>query len=251
MADQMDDSLTEDIWASPGPDRQPAPSSDRPKTPATPKTPKTPKTPANQPITYDREAALRKELEGVRNINAAIEGIINTLDKAKGNMNVSVGAEACFRSSWLTPRLQTVSGTVSNASTLLNTWAHILSQTEHNQRLILNPNWRGASQDLVEIEAEAVHKQQQAERRAAEEERRREAARRKREEEEEERQRQAAVGNSTRGRGVYRGVSRGRVRGTTSTTATRGHSYSSSTSRIGRGASSIRGGYRGRARGTD
>ncbi|KAL0934282.1 DASH complex subunit Duo1 [Colletotrichum truncatum] len=227
MADHMDDSITEDIWASPGPDGHPAPSSDRPKTPATPKTPKTPKTPANQPTTYDREAALRKELEGVRNINVAIEGIINTLEKAKGNMN-------------------TVSSTVSNASTLLNTWTRILSQTEHNQRLILNPNWRGASQDLVEVEAEALHKQQQAERRAAEEERRREAVRRKREEEEEERQRQAAVSSAPRSRGI----SRGRVRGT-STASTRGHSYSSSTSRIGRGASSVRGGYRGRARGTE
>ncbi|OHW90695.1 DASH complex subunit duo1 [Colletotrichum incanum] len=226
MADYTDGSLTEDIWASPGPESEGAPPSDRPKTPRTPKTPKTPKTPANPNTTFDREAALRKELEGVRNINTAIEGIITTLDKAKGNMN-------------------TVGSTVSNASTLLNTWTRILSQTEHNQRLILNPNWRGASNDLVEIEAEAVQKQQLAERRAAEEERRREAARRKREEDEEERQRQAAVGNAPRGRGV----SRGRVRGTTSTT--RGHSYSSSTSRIGRGAASVRGGYRGRARGTE
>ncbi|OLN85147.1 DASH complex subunit duo1 [Colletotrichum chlorophyti] len=226
MADHMDDSLTEDIWASPGPGGEGAPPSDRPKTPGTPKTPKTPKTPANQNATYDREASLRKELNGVRNINAAIEGIINTLEKAKGNMD-------------------TVGSTVSNASTLLNTWTRILSQTEHNQRLILNPNWRGASQDLIEIEAETLQKQQLAERRAAEEERRREAARRKREEEEEERQRQAAVGNAPRGRGV----SRGRVRG--GTTTTRGHSYSSSTSRIGRGVSSVRGGYRGRARGTE
>ncbi|KAK2012276.1 hypothetical protein LZ32DRAFT_605728 [Colletotrichum eremochloae] len=227
MTDYTDDSLTEDIWASPGPKDERAPPPDRPKTPRTPRTPKSPpKTPANPNTAYDREAVLRKELEGVRNINAAIEGIINTLDKAKGNMN-------------------TVGSTVSNASTLLNTWTRILSQTEHNQRLILNPNWRGASNDLVEIEAEAVQKQQLAERRAAEEERRREAARRKREEEEEDRQRQLAVGNAPRGRGV----SRGRARGSMSTT--RRHGYSSSTSRIGRGAASTRGGYRGRARGTE
>ncbi|KAF4781507.1 DASH complex subunit Duo1 [Colletotrichum paranaense] len=228
MADYTDDSITEDIWASPGPEGRGAPPSERPETPRTPKTPKTPKTPANQThnAPYDREASLRKELEGVRNINAAIEGIISTLDKAKGNMN-------------------TVGSTVSNASTLLNTWTRILSQTEHNQRLILNPNWQGASNDLVQLEAETLQKQQLAERRAAEEERRREAARRKREEEDEERQRQAAVGSAPRGRGV----SRGRVRGTSS--ATRGHSYSSSTSRIGRGAASVRGGYRGRARGTE
>lgn len=88
MADYTDDSLTEDVWASPRPEGESAPPSDRPKTPNTPKTPKTPKTPANPNVTFDREAALRKELEGVRNINAAIEGIIATLDKAKGNMNV-------------------------------------------------------------------------------------------------------------------------------------------------------------------
>ncbi|TDZ36337.1 DASH complex subunit duo1 [Colletotrichum spinosum] len=227
MPDPMDDSLDEDVWTSPGPDGGAAPSSDRPRTPATPKTPKTPKTPATQNIPYDREAALRKELDGVRNINAAIEGIIHTLERAKVNMD-------------------TVSGTVSNASTLLNTWTRILSQTEHNQRLILNPNWKGASHDLVEVEAEALQQQQQAERRAAEEERRREAARRKREEEEEERQRQAAVSSAPRGRVV----SRGRARGT-STSSTRGHAYSSSTSRIGRGVPSSRGVYRGRARGTE
>ncbi|KAK2031470.1 hypothetical protein LX32DRAFT_637273 [Colletotrichum zoysiae] len=89
MADYTDDSLTEDIWASPGPKHEYAPPPDRPKTPRTPRTPKSPpKTPANPNTNYDREAALRKELEGVRNINAAIEGIITTLEKAKGNMNV-------------------------------------------------------------------------------------------------------------------------------------------------------------------
>lgn len=91
MADPMDDSFTEDVWTSPGPEGRGAPS-DQPKTPRTPNTPKTPKTPANQNSTFDREASLRKELEGVRNINAAIEGIINTLDKAKGNMNVGIAA---------------------------------------------------------------------------------------------------------------------------------------------------------------
>lgn len=139
--------------------------------------------------------------------------------------------------------VQAVSGTVGNTSTLLNTWTRILSHTEHNQRLILNPNWRGATQDVADIEAEALHKQQAAERRAAEEERRREAARRKREEEDEERQRQATVGRtpSTRGRGAARNrVTRG-------TGHTRGASISgTSTSRIGRGASSTRAGYRGR-----
>lgn len=35
-----------------------------------------------------REAALRRELEGVRNINEVIEGVIGTLERARGNMNV-------------------------------------------------------------------------------------------------------------------------------------------------------------------
>ena len=51
-----------------------------------------PKTPANQGSRYDaeevREAALRRELEGVRNINQVIEGVISTLEGAKGDMGV-------------------------------------------------------------------------------------------------------------------------------------------------------------------
>lgn len=35
-----------------------------------------------------REAALQKELEGVRNINELIEGVLGSLDLAKGNMDV-------------------------------------------------------------------------------------------------------------------------------------------------------------------
>ncbi|KAI1411133.1 DASH complex subunit Duo1-domain-containing protein [Hypoxylon sp. FL1857] len=148
-------------------------------------------TPLNPPPTnrYDdseeaREANLRRELEGVRNINELIEGVIGTLERAKGNMH-------------------TVSNTVNTASTLLNTWTRILSQTEHNQRLILNPNWKGASQDLADMEAEALQKQREAERRAAEEERRRAEARRK--QEEEARQREAAAAARKEPRGLEEG----------------------------------------------
>jgi hypothetical protein len=35
-----------------------------------------------------REANLRKELESVRNINEVIEGVLSSLDTAKGNMEV-------------------------------------------------------------------------------------------------------------------------------------------------------------------
>ena len=109
--------------------------------------------------------------------------------------------------------MQTVSKTVDNASTLLNTWTRILSQTEHNQRLILNPDWKGSTQDLADMESETLQKHQEAERRAAEAERRREEARRKAEEEERRRAAGTAPSSSTRGTG--RGVTRGRVRGVT------------------------------------
>ncbi|KNG85128.1 hypothetical protein ANOM_007096 [Aspergillus nomiae NRRL 13137] len=126
-----------------------------------------------------REAALRNELQSVRNINQVIEGLLNSLDRAKGNMD-------------------TVSRTVDSASTLLNTWTRILSQTEHNQRLILNPNWQGAVQDVADLENEERLKQQAAERRERELQEQREAAARRAEEEEKRRTQAAARG--TRGR---------------------------------------------------
>lgn len=35
-----------------------------------------------------REAALRRELESVRNVNKVIEGVVESLEKAKNNMDV-------------------------------------------------------------------------------------------------------------------------------------------------------------------
>ncbi|KAK8130964.1 hypothetical protein PG984_007402 [Apiospora sp. TS-2023a] len=249
MADQFEDSDTEELFASPS--AKAASKSASRKAAAQPERPKTPKTPTPQqqqqqqgggPSSYEvstsaeaREASLQRELQGVRQINELIEGVISTLDRAKGNMG-------------------TVSKTVNTASTLLNTWTRILSQTEHNQRLLLNPTWKGATQDLVELENEAVQKQAAAERRAADEERRQIEAARRREEAEQQRE----AGTSGRGRTT---VTRGRTtRGRTvtrSTVGTRGssrgtHGSSSSisgprpTSGIGRGFGSAR----GRARGT-
>lgn len=79
----MDDSeITEtDIWASPS---QLA-ARPRPKSPRTPRTPKTPT--SSDPI--DPEVALRRELEGVRKVNEAVEGIIATLERTGSNMTVS------------------------------------------------------------------------------------------------------------------------------------------------------------------
>ncbi|KAL3430737.1 DASH complex subunit Duo1-domain-containing protein [Aspergillus tetrazonus] len=132
-----------------------------------------------------REAALHNELRVVRNVNQVIEGLLGSLDKAKGNM-------------------ETVSRTVNSASTLLNTWTRILSQTEHNQRVILNPSWQGASQDMADLENEELLRQQAAERRERELQQQREAAARKAEEDE----RKRAQSTSTRGTRI---VSRGRV----------------------------------------
>jgi len=145
--------------------------------------------------------------------------------------------------------VQVVSNTVSNASTLLNTWTRILSQTEHNQRLILHPGWKGATEDLAEQEAEALERQRAAERRAAEEEQRREDLRRRREEEEEKRRLGAPTpSRGMRGASRTRTTSRGRVssRGGTAShlsdnsrpgtaSSTRG------TSGIGRGVGTTRG----------
>ncbi|OXV06136.1 hypothetical protein Egran_06096 [Elaphomyces granulatus] len=156
-----------------------------------------------------REAALRHELQTVRNVNQAIEGILESLTRAKGNM-------------------ETVSRTVDSASTLLNTWTRILSQTEHNQRLILNPKWQGATQDITDMENEAIQKQQAAERRELEMQQRREAAAKKAEEEK--KKAEAAAAGITRG---SRGTNRGRVRA--------GHGRSSSTSFSGRGQALGRG----------
>ncbi|TLD11402.1 hypothetical protein PgNI_05636 [Pyricularia grisea] len=189
-----------------------------------------PRTPANKIQSYDseevREAALRRELEGVRNINEVIEGVISTLNKAKGNMN-------------------TVSRTVDNASALLNTWTRILSQTEHNQRLILNPDWKGTTDDLQAIEAEALQRQMAAQRRAAEDERRREEARRRAEEAE--RQKETASASTTSRGGlrgtrgmVSRGIGRGGVAGSSSSSTSSVYS-SRGTSGIGRGIGGTRG----------
>jgi len=85
----MDESDHEDLFASPSTANQPKPHDEDEQSPGRPRTP------ANQNARYDaeeaKEAALRRELEGVRNINQVIEGVIATLDRAKGNMNVGLG----------------------------------------------------------------------------------------------------------------------------------------------------------------
>lgn len=88
MADHMDvDDDDADLWTSPVKN----PPSERPKTPKSPRTPRTPKTPPHndrQSEPLDREAMLKKELEGVRTINRVIEGVIGTLQRTGNNMDV-------------------------------------------------------------------------------------------------------------------------------------------------------------------
>ncbi|RHZ67520.1 uncharacterized protein CDV56_108583 [Aspergillus thermomutatus] len=200
---QLSDDDSDDLWNSPSKRRSNKPTHHH-KVPEERST--TPETrPSHDGETlFDRqearEAALRHELQTVRNINQVIEGLLGSLDRAKGNMD-------------------TVARTVDSASTLLNTWTRILSQTEHNQRLILNPNWQGAIQDVADMENEELLRQQAAERRERELQQQREAAARKAEEEEKKR----ALAASARGtRGT---ASRGRLKYNKNYSNPRGNFY--------------------------
>ncbi|KAJ5924777.1 hypothetical protein N7466_008964 [Penicillium verhagenii] len=233
---QLSDEDTEDLWDSPskrGTRHKFKPRSSDPTPPPAPAP--EPRQPRDDSDTmFDRqearEAALHNELQTVRKINEVIEGLLGSIDRAKGNMD-------------------TVSRTVTSASTLLNTWTRILAQTEHNKRLILDPNWQGATQDVADMENEETQKRQAAERREQALLLQREAAARKAEEEA---QRRALL--STRG---TRGTSRGTVRSTglgrtpSVSTSRPGAVRGSSTTATRRPVSGIaRGGGTTRGRGT-
>ncbi|KAI4175342.1 MAG: hypothetical protein LQ343_001717 [Gyalolechia ehrenbergii] len=181
-----------------------------------------------------RQVVLRKELAGIRNMNHVIEGAIEGLERAGVNMD-------------------TVSSTVNDASALLNTWTRILSQTEYNQRLILDPSWRGATQDVADIESESIAKEQEKERRELEEAQKREARARKAEEDERRKAEKLAMKTSITGRGRGHEMSRGGPSGRTTSYGASVAPAKDSGSRAGRAGSGIgRGpnGYRGRSRGT-
>ncbi|TQS38883.1 hypothetical protein Golomagni_00599 [Golovinomyces magnicellulatus] len=167
-------------------------------------------------VEQGKEDSLQRELETVRNINEVIEKVLSSLECAQENMD------------------KTVSQTVKSASVLLDTWVRILSNTEHNQKLIMNPRWKGASIDIANMEKESSLKAQAEVRRAIEEEKRKEESRKR--EEEEERQRQA--GTSARSRSALRG-SRGTKRGST-------HDSSHFSGRLSNLQSNARGTHKGR-----
>ena len=66
-----------------------------------------------------REATLRRELSGIRNINSVIEGVISSLDRAKGNMDVSLQPRQPY-SLDITPN-------IANADRLRNRLERLLS----------------------------------------------------------------------------------------------------------------------------
>ena len=179
----------------------------------------------------DRTSALQSELDSLRRMNGVISGLNSSLDRAKKNM-------------------ATVSATVDSASSLLDMWTRILSRTEHTQRLILNPAWRGAGADLAEAEKEAQEFRREARRREEDRARREEERRLQLEEAEARRNAEASKGR-VRGR-----VRAGRAGGTGSrgTSVSRGIAAASAQSSrgmptTGRAAAAQYGRVRGRATG--
>ena len=90
----LSDSDTEDLFASPSRLDQKRAHASKTSLSETPKPPvsssRTNATPGQSKYDTEesREAALRKELAGIRNINQVVEGVVESLDKAKGNMDV-------------------------------------------------------------------------------------------------------------------------------------------------------------------
>lgn len=86
---QLSEEDTEDLWDSPSKRHAKTP---RQKAPRAQDVPPEPAQPRNGETLFDleetREAALRNELQSVRNINQVIEGLLESLDRAKGNMTV-------------------------------------------------------------------------------------------------------------------------------------------------------------------
>lgn len=84
----LSDSDTDDLFASP------SRTAEKPSKAATGPSSTDKPSASREESRYDaeqaREAALQRELEGVRNINEIIEEVISSLERAKGNMNVGV-----------------------------------------------------------------------------------------------------------------------------------------------------------------
>lgn len=87
---QLSDEDTEELWNSP---------SQRRTRPVPQRTPASADRLANQDTKPSldqeeaRELALRNELQTVRNVNQAIEGVLESLERARGNMEVVISPE--------------------------------------------------------------------------------------------------------------------------------------------------------------
>ncbi|TGZ83107.1 hypothetical protein EX30DRAFT_394346 [Ascodesmis nigricans] len=140
-----------------------------------------------------REQIQRAELAGLQQVNQLLSAVNTTIAKAEANM-------------------ETVSQGVTNANNLLDLWIRILSQTEHNQRLLQSESWHGLTKDLADVEEEERQRKEEVERRV--EDARRRAAEREKEAAAAEARRVAAEKKPVRG--IRKGVtpsSRGRGRG--------------------------------------
>lgn len=165
-----------------------------------------------------RDVALHAQLQSVIKINSAVENIIKSLDKATTNMDI-------------------LQNSVTSASSLLSTWTKILSQTEHNQRLLLDPEWPGATQDMEDMENLSIMRQQAAARKAADDQARRDEAQRRLAEEE---ARKSTTKSSARGRagslvGRARAKSSGYGRGSLTANTSAGHVGVGGQPGVGRG----------------
>ena len=86
-------------------------------------------------------------------MNTTLTNLHTTLSVSKGN-------------------LKTLQTTISSSAVLLETWTRILSQAEHNARLIADPNWEGSSEDAILAEREEAERNAKAEREREEREQR-------------------------------------------------------------------------------
>lgn len=100
---QLSDDDTEDLWNSPS--KRVVQNKINPRTSDEKTTPEPRASHDGQDTLFDqqeaREAALRTELQGVRNINEVIEGLLRSLDSAKGNMEVIFSSHSASSILWL------------------------------------------------------------------------------------------------------------------------------------------------------
>ena len=100
---QLSDDDTEDLWNSPS--KRGTRKKINPRTSDEKITPEPRASHDGEDPLFDhqlaQETALRTELQGVRNINEVIEGLLASLDSAKGNMEVIYFSHNAWSTLWL------------------------------------------------------------------------------------------------------------------------------------------------------